>query len=77
MDSKTKAAFTRKYNKEAVLLPYSVTQAVKKKAKEAVDVMPGEVTDFDIKYFDKFLVSWLVRLSETVLTLLGTSRSQC
>jgi len=42
VDSKTKAAFTRKYNKDGALLPYSVTQNVKKKAKEASDTLPGE-----------------------------------
>ena len=31
VDSKTKAAFTRKYNKEGVPLPYSIVQTVSKK----------------------------------------------
>ena len=31
VDSKTKAAFTRKYNKEGVALPYSIVQTVSKK----------------------------------------------
>eukprot|EP00088_Acartia_fossae_P009244 TRINITY_DN1446_c0_g1_i4.p1 TRINITY_DN1446_c0_g1~~TRINITY_DN1446_c0_g1_i4.p1 ORF type:complete len:177 (-),score=55.29 TRINITY_DN1446_c0_g1_i4:150-623(-) len=35
VDSKTKAAFTRKYNKDGVMLPYSTVQTVKKKAKES------------------------------------------
>ena len=31
VDSKTKAAFTRKYNKDGVALPYSIVQTVSKK----------------------------------------------
>jgi len=37
VDSKTKSAFTRKYNKECAPLPYSIAQTVKKKAKESVE----------------------------------------
>jgi len=45
VDSKTKAAFTRKYNKESAPLPYSVVQNVKKKAKEASANEFGEEED--------------------------------
>ena len=46
VDSKTKAAFTRKYNKEGIALPYSIVQTVtKKKGGGGDELMPGEEDD--------------------------------
>jgi len=46
VDSKTKAAFTRKYNKEGVALPYSIATTVsKKKGGGGEDMMMGEEGD--------------------------------
>ena len=45
VDSKTKAAFTRKYNKEGIALPYSIVQTVTKKKAGGDDLMPGEEDD--------------------------------
>merc|ERR1712058_188691 len=42
IDSKTKAAFTRKYNKEGAALPYSIVQTVTKKKAGASDDMYGD-----------------------------------
>ena len=43
VDSKTKAAFTRKYNKEGVALPYSIATTVsKKKGGSGEEMMMGE-----------------------------------
>ena len=51
VDSKTKAAFTRKYNKVGTALPYSIAMTVsKKKGGGCEDMMPGdeeEVNDKD------------------------------
>jgi len=50
VDSKTKAAFTRKYNKEGVALPYSIATTVSKKkggGGGGEDMMPGEEEDFE------------------------------
>ena len=42
VDSKTKAAFTRKYNKKGVALPYSINTCVsQKKGGAGEDMMPG------------------------------------
>ena len=45
VDSKTKAAFTRKYNKEGAALPYSIVQTVTKKKAAASDDMYGDDDD--------------------------------
>ena len=45
VDSKTKAAFTRKYNKDGGPLPYSIVQTVKKKAGGGEDAMYGDEED--------------------------------
>jgi len=47
VDSKTKAAFTRKYNKEGAALPYSIATTVSKKkgGGGGEDLMPGEEED--------------------------------
>ena len=46
VDSKTKAAFTRKYNKEGMALPYSIATTVsKKKGGGCADMMMGEEGD--------------------------------
>ena len=44
VDSKTKAAFTRKYNKERTALPYSIANPVSKKngSRGCEDLMSGE-----------------------------------
>ena len=49
VDSKTKAAFTRKYNKEGVALPYSIASTVSKKkgGGGGEEMMPGEEDDFE------------------------------
>ena len=48
VDSKTKAAFTRKYNKEGVALPYSINTTVsKKKGGAGEDMMPGDEEEVD------------------------------
>ena len=49
VDSKTKAAFTRKYNKEGVALPYSIATTVSKKkgGGGGEDLMPGEEEDIE------------------------------
>jgi len=50
VDSKTKAAFTRKYNKEGVALPYSIATTVSKKkggGGGGEDMMPGEEEDIE------------------------------
>ena len=45
MESKTKTAFTRKYNKDVTSLPYAVLQTVGKKAKVAAAETMGEEED--------------------------------
>jgi len=50
VDSKTKAAFTRRYNKEGVNLPYAVQQAVnKRKAAPATEDGWGEEEGDDVE----------------------------
>ena len=47
VDSKTKAAFTRKYNKEGAALPYSIASTVSKKKRVAGGGMPGDEEDIE------------------------------
>ena len=47
VDSKTKAAFTRKYNKEGAALPYSIAMTVSKKKGGGEDMMMGERDDVE------------------------------
>jgi len=47
VDSKTKAAFTRKYNKEGAALPYSIAMTVSKKKGGGEDMMMGEGDDVE------------------------------
>ena len=49
VDSKTKAAFTRKYNKEGAALPYSIAMTVSKKkgGGGGEDMMPGDEEEVD------------------------------
>merc|ERR1719318_2278279 len=48
VDSKTKTAFTRKYNKEGAALPYSIAMTVsKKKGGGGEDMMPGDEEEVD------------------------------
>ena len=42
VESKTKAAFTRKYNKDGIALPYSIVQTVNKKKSSAEDFFVEE-----------------------------------
>ena len=42
VESKTKAAFTRKYNKDGIALPYSIVQTVNKKKASAEDFFVEE-----------------------------------
>ena len=50
VESKTKAAFTRKYNKEGVALPYSIAQTVSKKkggGGGGEELLPGEEEELE------------------------------
>ena len=53
VDSKTKAAFTMKYNKEGATLPYSIATTVSKKkcGGGGEDLMPGE--EEELVYYDE------------------------